>query len=185
MLYGVHAEYLTLNSDFSIAKDRNGRLFPDHQKVLPFLRKISRKMLITQFILNVIRSFIPKKILPSSHKMLFQRWHDVVRCRKTPHRRWSDVIFLQELVLSIREYNFPKKNFIQHYGHLLYMGSVHLPQDNSPLWRGRLLLSRSHQWKTGIHFINLERMKSWFNLGVDLRGFELRTFGLIFQQRNY
>ena len=33
--------------------------------------------------------------------------------------------------------------------------------------------------------IHLGRMNSWFNLGVDLRGFELETFELVFQQRNY
>ena len=108
MLYEVHTEYLTLNSDFSITKDRNGRLFPDQQKVLHFLRKISRKMLITQFILNIIRQSIPNKI-PSRHTMLFQRRCDIVRCRKTRHRRWNDTVFLQGLILSIREYIFLKK----------------------------------------------------------------------------
>ena len=41
--------------------------------------------------------------------MLFQRRYDVARCHKTSHWRWNDVVFLQGLILSIREYIIPKK----------------------------------------------------------------------------
>lgn len=51
LLYGVHTEYLTLNFDFSMTfqllKTKNGRISPDQQKVLNFLRKINREILIT------------------------------------------------------------------------------------------------------------------------------------------
>ena len=137
LLYGVYTEYLTLNSDFSMTFQSLKTEMVDfsliRKKVLNSLRKISRKMLITQFILNIIRQFIPNKILPSRHLMLFQRRYDVVRCRKTSHQRLNDVVFLQGLILSIKEYIFPQKNFIQHYGHHLCMGSVHLPQEEPPL----------------------------------------------------
>ena len=136
LLYGVYTEYLTLNSDFSMTFQSLKTELIDfsliRKKVLSFLRKISRKMLMTQFILNIIRQFIPNKILPSRHLMLFQRRYDIVRCRKTSHQRLNNVVFLQGLILPIKEYIFPLKNFIQHYGYLLYTGNVHLPQEEPP-----------------------------------------------------
>ena len=106
LLYGVHTEYLALNSDFSMTfQSLNTEMvdfFLIRKKVLSFLRKISRKMIINQFILNIIRQFIPNKILPSRHLMLFQRRYDVVRCCKTSHRRLNDAVFLQGLILSIK-----------------------------------------------------------------------------------
>ena len=59
------------------------------------------------------------------------------------------------------------------------------------IWEGFICLKTIPHYEEAGYFYHVDTskklvlMKSWFNLWVDLRGFELRTFGLIFQQRNY
>ena len=143
-------------------------------------RKISRKKLITQFILNIIRQFIPSKILPARHTMLFQRRHDVVRCLKTTHRRWNDVVFLQGLILSSENIFFPQKKLYTTLWTSFVYGKRSSASRRTPTMRRQVTFIK----RTGIHFINLGRMNNWFNLRADLRGFEQETFRLVFQQCN-